>query len=137
MNTLITKGRLTRDPEIKALQSGTMVANFSLAVDSGFGAKKKTLFFECSAFGSLAERMEKAGVKKGSAIEVNAEFSVEEYPKNDGTKGNKLKLNIYHWSYAAFAEAKPKTDETSGNGSVDDGCIPMENLDEEDIPFLQ
>ncbi len=44
MNICILIGRLTRDPEIRYLQSGTAVAQFTLAVDKQLSRDKKQEF---------------------------------------------------------------------------------------------
>jgi len=40
LNRVILIGRLTRDPELKYIPSGTPVANFTLAVDRAFTNKQ-------------------------------------------------------------------------------------------------
>jgi len=40
LNRVILIGRLTRDPELKYIPSGTPVANFTLAVDRPFTNKQ-------------------------------------------------------------------------------------------------
>jgi single-strand DNA-binding protein len=42
MNNVVLIGRLTRDPELRYIPSGTAVATFSLAVDKGLSREKKT-----------------------------------------------------------------------------------------------
>ena len=55
LNKVILMGRLTRDPELRYTGSGTAVANFSLAVESGYGDSKKTDFINCVAWSKTAE----------------------------------------------------------------------------------
>ena len=43
MNKVFLMGRLTAEPELKFTQSGKEVLSFSLAVDSGYGEKKKLI----------------------------------------------------------------------------------------------
>ncbi|MCP4130725.1 MAG: single-stranded DNA-binding protein, partial [bacterium] len=54
LNRVILIGRLTRDPEIRYTQSGTGVANFSIATNRTYvqGGEKKELasFFNCVAW---------------------------------------------------------------------------------------
>ena len=40
MNKVILIGRLTRDPEVRVLSTGTAVANFSLAINRNFRNKE-------------------------------------------------------------------------------------------------
>ena len=72
MNKIILMGRLTRDPEIRysAGESQIAVARFSLAVDRRFkrsGDEVTSDFFNCCAFGKLAEFAEKY-LRKGTKI---------------------------------------------------------------------
>ena len=63
MNQVILMGRLTRDPELRYSQSATPVAiaRFSLAVDRRRKreGEPQADFFNCTAFGSQAEFVEK------------------------------------------------------------------------------
>ena len=45
-NTVILMGHLTRDPEVKTLQSGTTVGKFGLAVNDGYGDKQYVSFID-------------------------------------------------------------------------------------------
>lgn len=52
---LIFVGRLGGEPELQFAKSGTAVCHFSLAVDSGYGEKKETMWFRVTAFGKTGE----------------------------------------------------------------------------------
>ena len=69
MNKCIFVGRTTRDVELRYTQSANPLAvgRTSIAVESGYGDKKKTRFFNISAFGEKAETMGQF-VKKGTKI---------------------------------------------------------------------
>ena len=41
MNNVVLIGRLTRDPELRYIQTGTAVTKFSIAVDKGLSRDKK------------------------------------------------------------------------------------------------
>lgn len=68
-NRITVVGRTGKDPEHKFLASGTQVAEFSIAADEGFGDKKRTTWFNCSAYGKLAETI-KNYVHKGDTLMV-------------------------------------------------------------------
>ena len=70
MNVCVFTGRPTKDIEIVTKNDKT-TAFFSLAVSSGYGANKKTSFFNCVAYGKLAKSIEK-NVKKGTKITIEA-----------------------------------------------------------------
>lgn len=66
-------GRLGKDAELKFTTQGTPVANFSLAVEIGFGDRKKTLWIECAVWGKMAEALEPY-LKKGKQVAVTGEI---------------------------------------------------------------
>ena len=61
-------GRLTRDPEVKSFGESS-VTRFTVAVDEGYGEKKKTHFYNCSAWNGLGSNVQKF-TKKGSLVSV-------------------------------------------------------------------
>lgn len=61
-------GRLTRDPEVKSFGESS-VTRFTVAVDEGYGEKKKTHFYNCSAWNGLGNNVQKF-TKKGSLVSV-------------------------------------------------------------------
>lgn len=86
-------GNLTRDPELKFLNDGKALVNFSIAVSRGTGDKEYTSYFDCVAFGSLAENI--ADLKKGTRLVVSGSFRQERYEK-DGQKREKVTLTADH-----------------------------------------
>lgn len=68
----VVVGRLTRDPETKNFGESS-VTRFSVAVDEGYGEKKKTHFYNCSAWNKLGENVQKY-TKKGSTVLVEGMF---------------------------------------------------------------
>ena len=71
-------GGLGRDPDIRSTPNGVKVANFSVAVDKGFGDKKSTHWFNVVAFKDLAEFAEKY-LKKGSAVNVTGDLQTKSW----------------------------------------------------------
>lgn len=71
-------GRLGRDAVTRYTQSGKSVTGFALAVDSGYGDNKQTLWFDCSAWG---ERWEKVApyLVKGTQVMVQGELGKREH----------------------------------------------------------
>lgn len=140
MNKVIFMGRITRDPEVRYSNgaNGQMaIANFSLAVDSGFGQNKKTNFFNMVAFGKVAETVEKY-LKKGTKILAECEASQNQYTKQDGTKVNTVQFIMREFEFAESKNAnqqsantqEPPVAMTDSDGFMD---IP-DNIDEE-LPF--
>ena len=55
MNQVICRGRLGRDPQIRATSKGTSVANFSVACDREYNGQKLTDWINVVAWGRTAE----------------------------------------------------------------------------------
>ena len=85
MNKFIGVGRLAQDPEIRYSQSGTAVANFNIAISSGYGEHKQTDFIPVVAFKNLAEVIGN-NLKKGAQVLVEGRMQVRSYETQDGQK---------------------------------------------------
>lgn len=84
MNRIIIKGRLTRDPEMKAGGTGTEYCKISVAVDRRGGKEKITDFFDCTAFGKTAAAIGQY-MTKGREILIEGRMQCNTYEK-DGQK---------------------------------------------------
>lgn len=96
LNKVILVGRLTRDPEIK--QAGTTsLASFSLAVGRSYvsnGEKKEeTDFFDCEAWGKLAEVFKKY-TGKGKQVLISGRLKQSTWDTPDGKKASKVKVQV-------------------------------------------
>lgn len=84
-------GRLGKPAEVKTLQGGRSVINFSVATDQGYGDKKTTLWVECSYF------TDKTGVAqyltKGASVAVFGEPSLRTWESN-GKSGASFTMNV-------------------------------------------
>lgn len=88
MNRVVLVGRLTRDPEVRALPTGNSVATFTLAINRNFKNKEGNIdadFINISVFGRQAENVGKY-VSKGSQIGVEGRIQSRSYDAQDGTK---------------------------------------------------
>ncbi len=84
MNKVILLGRLVKDPEMRATQTGTQVASFTLAVNRRF-EKDKADFFPVVAFKNTAEFIGKY-LQKGIQINIVGRLQTRNYDAKDGTK---------------------------------------------------
>lgn len=89
VNKVILLGNLGKDPEIRTLNSGDKVANFSVATsetwkDKNTGEKKeKTEWTNVVVFGSLAEIVEKY-LRKGSKVYLEGALQTRKWQDKDG-----------------------------------------------------
>ena len=100
LNKIILMGRLTRDPELKRTQSGTAVANFSLAVDRDFksqSGEKETDFIDIVAWRATAEFVSKYFTKGRMAV-VSGKLQIRSWADKDGNKRRTAEViadNVY------------------------------------------
>ena len=78
-------GRLTRNPELRQTDKGTLVCSFSVAVDNGYGETKKTDFINCVAWKSTAEFVSKY-FAKGQMIALLGRLSTRTWDDNGTTR---------------------------------------------------
>lgn len=80
-NNWVLIGRLTRDAEGKSLPSGTFVANFTIASETGWGDHKKTNFWKVRFFGQGAAAIIQ-WLTKGKQVSIAGEAQTDTYAKN-------------------------------------------------------
>jgi single-strand DNA-binding protein len=90
VNKAILVGRVGANPELKNLDGGNKVVNFSLATSKYFKDKagvkqQQTCWHNIVAWGNLAEIIGK-NVVKGSLIYIEGEISNRSYDDKDGNK---------------------------------------------------
>ena len=83
LNNVVVSGRLLRDPELKTGASGTAYLKTGIAVDDGWGDKRKTYFMDIAAFGKLAERVH-PDLSKGVPVVVRGRLTIEQWEAKDG-----------------------------------------------------
>lgn len=129
MNKVIMMGRLTKDPEIRATQSGTSIAHFSLAVDRRFKKEGDASadFFNCTTFGKQAEFCEKY-LKKGTKILLSGRIENSTYTNKDGQKVTATGIVVEEVEFAESKKAEEKTEEKKTD------WVPADDLDNE-LPF--
>ena len=83
-------GNCGKDPEIRALPSGDLVANFSVATsekwkDKSGELKTKTEWHNITAFGKLAEICEKY-IKSGKMLFIQGSLVTQKYTDKNGVE---------------------------------------------------
>ena len=80
MNSVCLIGNLTKDPDVRYSTGSnqTAVGRFSIAVDDGYGEKKKTSYINIVVFGKQAENCERF-LYKGSKVAVKGRIQTGSY----------------------------------------------------------
>lgn len=135
MNKVIFCGRTTKDIEMRYSQGENSMAigRFSIAIDNGYGDKKKTNFFNCTIFGKQAEAFEKY-VPKGTKVLLECEANQNQYTDKNGNKVNSVDFIVKSFE---FCESKSQSNSQSQPALSNDNSfvsIP-DNLEDEGLPF--
>jgi single-strand DNA-binding protein len=78
MKNLTIAGNIGKSAELRSTGNGEKVAGFSVAVDDGFGDKKRTLWFDVSIWGKRSETLAPMLVK-GTKVCVSGDLSTREH----------------------------------------------------------
>ena len=89
-HTIILAGRLSAEPNLRYTPAGKAVCNFNVAVDDGYGDKKKTVWFRVTAWDKTAENVNQY-LGKGSQVLIEGRMNPDEnggpiiWERSDGT----------------------------------------------------
>ena len=121
-NICILVGRLTRDPEISYTKSGTSIAKFSIAVNSG---KEQVSFFDITAWEKLANTCQQY-LNKGKQVIVTGRLSQSRFTDKNGQNRSKIEIvanNVQfiggdgsnNTSQGAQSHVQQRTQQNTGN----------------------
>lgn len=127
MNKIIIKGRLTRDPELKAGGAGLEYCKFTVAVDRRGGKEKITDFFDCTAFGKTAAAINQY-MNKGREILVEGRMQSSTFEK-DGQKRKSWDLVVDTFEFCGSKQ------DSAGAPAAVDAQSGMAIAEGEELPF--
>lgn len=114
MNEFIITGRFTKNIELQTAENGTSYARCSIAVDDGYGEKKKTYFLPFVLFNDMAMNASKY-CSKGSIIGIKGKIIMENYTDRQGNKRETMGLHVTNLTFLDTKKndnpAVPKKDE--------------------------
>lgn len=136
MNKIILCGRLTADAEMKCTNDGKVVSRFNFAVNRRFkrDGDPEADFFQCVAFGKIAETFEKCNVGKGAKLLIEGEMRNNNYER-DGVRHYGMQLIVNSFE---FCESKGSSGQSALQyGQPDSGGFQNvpDGIDEE-LPFM-
>jgi single-strand DNA-binding protein len=148
-NRVILVGNLTRDPEIRYVQSGSAVTNFTLAVNRRGKGTDETTFVDIVAWDNgnykLAETCN-TYLKKGMSVLVEGRLVIRSFEGKDGIKRKATEVVIDAMQMLDSKGSGGGASRSNGEGGSYDNVRPMSrsnaastSLDEEpmddEIPF--
>jgi single-strand DNA-binding protein len=119
INKVYLAGNLTKDPELRFLDDGTVVANFGLAVNRT--RTEGVDFFDVAAFDELAEIV--ANYKaKGDGVIIEGRLKYDQWEAPDGTKRSKVSVVASDIQFTSHEKAE--------NEGTDDAEEDFEDFEE-------
>ena len=128
MNIAVISGRLTRDVEARATQTGMTVARYTLAVDRYSKGEKSADFINVIAFDKRGEFAEKY-FKKGMLVIVSGRIQTGSYENKEGHKVNTFEIVAENQE---FGESKK---ESHTEAPKDEGFMDVPEGMDEVLPF--
>ena len=155
LNKVFLIGNLTRDPEIKAIPSGTKVASLSMATnrtwkDAQGKRQDSTEYHNVVAFGKQAETLAQY-CKKGSSLYVEGRIQTRSWDAQDGQKKYRTEIVLEGFQFGPKAGGSAdgqgggamrsngigdgEAPQKSAPADLDTIEYPEEEINLEDIPF--
>lgn len=147
LNKVFLIGNLTRDPELKALPTGTKVASIGLATNRTWkdaqGMKKESVeYHNVVAFGRQAEVLTQY-MKKGSSMYMEGRIQTRSWDAQDGTKKYRTEVILENFQFgpktggssASPTPASSSEKQADAKPDLDTVEYPEEEINLEDIPF--
>lgn len=143
INRVVVSGNLTRDPELRSLQSGSSVCKLRLAVNtrrkgSSGDWEDKPNYFDVTVWGAQGENCAKY-LSKGRPVAIDGRLEWSEW-ESEGQKRQKVEI------VADSVQFLGGRDDSTGGSPAPRGDVPIDDGDfappapssgagDEDIPF--
>jgi len=134
LNKTLIAGNLTRDPEKKALPTGSNVTNFSVAVNRVWykdeQKQEATEYINIVAFGKQADTIAQY-FKKGSSIFVEGRIQTRSWEDKEGNKKYATEVIMENFQFVNSTKQEKQPLEKS----TEEIEYPEDDISPEDVPF--
>lgn len=128
MNKTELTGRLGKEVELKKTANGVSICEFNLAVNDGYGDKKKTYWITCVAWRSSADFLYQYA-KKGDLLGITGKLVTNTYENQKGEKVYQTKVSCEEVEiYSPKSSSKGEYEKTKDEVSVDDVFVTDESF---------
>jgi single-strand binding protein len=135
-------GNITKDPELRAISSGSQVCSFSVAVNRSFrgqdGSDKESVsFISCTAWGKAAEIISQYA-HRGTGIMVSGRLEQRSYEAKDGSKRSTTEIVVEDFNFLGGRDSGANYSSEGAQAEASDiipDDIPDEPIDLNDVPF--
>ena len=137
MNKVYLIGNLTKDPDLRATQSGVSVCSFSIAVNrrhKDADGKQQTDFFNIVAWRQLADLCGKF-LMKGKKVAVVGSIQTRTYEAQDGSKRTAFDIVADEIEFLTPAGEAPGTRNTEAPQEYKPADSGFTQVDDDELPF--
>jgi single-strand DNA-binding protein len=127
MNSITIVGGLGRDAELKYLNNGDPICNFSVADSQG--RDKGTIWWNCTLFGKRAEALSQY-LTKGQSVTVVGTITEREWQDKEGAKRKSMDVRV---SEIALQGGRKDAEQQEERRQAPKPA-PVE-MDDQDLPF--
>jgi single-strand DNA-binding protein len=127
MNVITIAGGLGRDAELKYLNNGDPICNFSVADSQG--RDKPTIWWNCTLYGKRAEALSQY-LTKGQSVTVVGTITEREWQDKEGAKRKSMDVRVSEIALqGGRKDAEPQEERRAAPKPA-----PVE-MDDQDLPF--
>ena len=140
MNKVILVGRITKDPELRTLSSGSSVVNFTIAVNRPIAQQQDQNastadFINCVIWNKQAENLAKY-VKQGSLIGVEGRIQTRNYESNGTTRYvTEVLCDNVQFLETKNSGARSQQEDTMDAKEEDSFAGKISNVGDDDLPW--
>jgi len=151
INRVVLTGNLTKDPELRALPSGTSVCELRIACNtrrkngSTGEWEDRPNYFNVKVWGAQGENVARF-LHKGRPVAIDGRLEWREWEAQDGTKRQAIDIIAESVQFLGSRDEAPGGGGFAGNGGSRGGEIPVDEGDfqpapvagspgDDDIPF--
>lgn len=130
MNVFSAIGNVGKDAEVRHTASGNSVAGWSLAVNSGWGDNKQTIWIDCSMWGERGAKVAQY-ITKGIQLGVTGELGTREYDGKTYVTLNVRDVTLPRKQDGGQSEPRQQRQQPAAQPE------PMADDFTDDIPFMR
>jgi single-strand DNA-binding protein len=129
MNVITIAGGLGRDAEVKYLNNGDPICNFSVADSQG--RDKPTIWWSCTLFGKRAEALFQY-LTKGQSVTVVGTVTEREWQDKEGNKRKSMDVRV---SEIALQGGRKDSEPQEERRAAPKAAPAQDSFDDSEIPF--
>ena len=153
INSVVVTGNLTRDPELRQLQSGTSVCKMRIAVNTRRKGQDgnwedKPNYFDVTVWGAQGENCS-TYLRKGRPVAISGRLEWREWEAQDGGKRQSVEIVADTVQFLGSRDGAPAGENGNGGGFTGGSDLPADTSDfdsaspagvgsssaDDDIPF--